>query len=81
MKIVGFKRFESKKGKNCCMMSVVEPYSKKDNERGYFGSSVQDLFMPDDLYDFLEEKHIGHDVQLDYKINQGRAYLEDVTVK
>ncbi|MCM1185003.1 MAG: hypothetical protein NC251_13455 [Lachnoclostridium sp.] len=77
-KLVGFKRFKSKKGNDLCLANIETPFSPSDIARGCVGSDVQGVFVPDDQYDLLTEKDIGKTVELVYSINNGRAYLEEL---
>ena len=77
-KLVGFKRFKSKKGDDFCVANVVSDYSV--NAVGCFGQKVEEIFLPDDLYDYLQPEHIGKEIRLDYEINGNRAYLKGVKV-
>ena len=72
-KLVGYKRFLSKKNKNYCVANILMPYGPRED--GCVGEKLEEIFMPDEMYDFLNPKHIGHEVKLDYEINGGRAYL------
>ena len=80
-KLVGFKRFKSKKGNECCVANVVTSFTPAENSRGSYGSDVQSVFLPEDQVDMLTEKDIGKDVELNYNIVAGRAYLGSLVVK
>lgn len=79
-KLIGYRRFSSKKGQPFCVALIQEECSQRENERGVFGSRVDEVFLPEDMVDFLEPKHIGHDVKLGYTISNGRAYLDTLEI-
>lgn len=79
-KIVGYKRFKSKKGQDLCIATVVSPYSQRDLDRGCVGSRSEDVFLPDSLVNMLEPKHIDKNVEISYDIVGGRVYVSDFKV-
>lgn len=78
--LVGFKRFKGKNGKDYCVANIVTEYSERESALNNFGSKVQEIFLPDEFYNYLEIKHIGKSVQLGYEINGNRAYLTSFSV-
>lgn len=81
-KLVGYKYLHSKKtDKDFCVAVVLSEFSKNEKESGSVGQKVEELFMPDDLYNFLKPEHIGKEFVPSYEISNGRAYLVGVTVK
>ena len=79
-KLVGYKRFKSKKGNDLCVANVEVPFTPAENSRGSIGSDVQSVFLPDNKLDLLKEDDIGKNVDLVYSIVNGRAFLEDFIV-
>lgn len=79
-KLVGFKRFTSKKGKRYCVIHLVTPYGQRDLDDGCFGSQAEDIFLPDDLFDLLTVKDLNKDVEVIYEISSGRAFVTDLKV-
>lgn len=80
-KLVGYKRFTSKNGRDLCVANVVIPYTPAENGRGSVGSDVKEIFLPDHQVNMLTEKDIGKDVEMFYTISGTRAYLENMVVK
>lgn len=80
-RLVGYKRFKSKKGKNFCVANIVSGYSNRDIERNCVGEKVEEIFLPDEQYDLLTPDDIGRELSFDYDMSGGRAYLIGVTVK
>ena len=81
-KLVGFRRFTSKKnGKDYCVAEVETPFNARETANGAVGCKTEQIFMPEDQYDFLKPEHIGKELKLDYELSGGRAYLVNVTVK
>lgn len=79
-KLIGFKRFTSKKGNPLCVAIVATPFDKEQNARGSFGCDAQSLFMPSEQYDYLSSDDIGKEVSISYDIMGDRAFLRELTV-
>lgn len=80
-KLVGFKKFTSKKGNPLCVAIVMTPFDSKANERGSYGCDVESVFLPQEQIDYLIPTDIGKPVDLNYNIVGGRAFLTQITVK
>ena len=81
-KLVGFRRFSSKKnGKDYGVAEVVSPFSQRELSNGCCGQKTEQIFMPEEQYNLLKESDLGKEIQLDYELSGGRAYLVNVTVK
>lgn len=78
--LVGYKRFKGKNGKDYCVANIVTDYSEREVKYDNFGRKVQEIFLPDEFYNYLEVKHIGKSVELGYEINGTRAYLTSFSV-
>lgn len=78
--LVGFKRFISKKGSECCVANIVTQYTPAENERGSVGSGVSEVFLPNNQLDMLTPGDVGKKVRLYYSIVAGRAYLDSLEV-
>lgn len=79
-KLVGFKRFTSKKGNPLCVAVIESPFSEADNQRGSFGCDCETVFLPSEQYSYLTIKDIGKNVKLNWDIVNGRAYLRELVV-
>lgn len=80
-KLLGYKKFTGKNGKEYCVANVTTPYKDRDKERGCVGSDVQEIFLPEKQLNLLSPADIGKDLDLNYELSGGRAYLVDVSVK
>ena len=81
-KLLGYRRFTSKKnGKDYCVAEIETPFSTRETAAGAVGSKTEQVFMPEDQYDFLKPDHVGKEIKLDYELSGGRAYLVNVTIK
>lgn len=81
-KLVGFRRFSSKKnGKDYCVAEVVSPFSQRELANGCCGQKTEQIFMPEEQYNLLKESDLGKEIQFEYELSGGRAYLVNVTVK
>jgi hypothetical protein len=79
-KLVGFKKFTGKKdGTKYCVLQVVGEFNAREKNNGCAGQKVEEVFMPADKVDSVNESLIGREVKLDYELSGNRAYLVDVT--
>lgn len=78
--LLGYRRFTSKKNTPCCVATVATKCDAADNQRGSFGMSAEDVFLPQELYSYLEVTDIGKPVTLNYNVISGRAYINDFIV-
>ena len=78
--LIGYHRFTSRKNQKFCVAYVMVPFSQREIENDYVGSKVDELFLPDDMYDLLVPADIGKDVEIEYSISGGRAYVDDFRV-
>lgn len=74
-KLLGYRRFAGKNGKNYCVANVASDFSQRDKESGAAGVSVKEVFLPDTLYDYLKPDDVNKECNLEYEINGHRAYL------
>lgn len=80
-KLVGFKKFVSKKnGKEYCVANVVRDYEQREISNGCIGQKVEEIFLPEEKTNYLRPEHIGKELQFSYEISAGRAYIVDVEV-
>ena len=79
--LLGFRRFTSKKNNiPCCIATVATKFDVNDNQRGSFGMSAEDIFLPQELYSYLSIDDIGKPVTVIYDIVSGRAYINNFVV-
>lgn len=79
--LLGYRRFTSKKNTPCCVATLLTKYDAKDNEHGSFGAGAEDVFLPSEMYSYLEVTDIGKPVTLNYNVINGRAYINEFTVE
>ena len=79
-KLIGFKKFSSKEGKVFCVANCMSEYSSKEKNRGCCGSKIEEIFLPESCVNLLQPADVGKDIVLEYTINAGKAYLDDVKV-
>lgn len=82
-KLIGYKYIHSKKSdKDFCVATVLSELSEREKHDGKaFGQKSEDIFMPDDLFNYLKPEHIGKEFVPEYSISNGRAFLVNVTIK
>lgn len=81
VKLVGYRRFTSKKNVETCIASVIMDANDRDKNSGHVGQKTDEIFMPSDQVDFLKPEHIGKELVLSYDMSGGRAFLTNVAVK
>lgn len=79
-KLIGFKRFTSRKGNPLCVAIIATAFDKQQNERGSFGCDAESVFLPSEQYDYLNADDLGKEVSTQYDMVGGRAYLRELTV-
>lgn len=79
-KLIGFKRFTSKKGTPLCVAIIATAFDKQQNERGSYGCDAESVFLPSEQYDYLSADDLGKEVTTAYDIVGGRAYLRELIV-
>lgn len=67
--ILGVRKFSGKDGKNYEIVAVRKSFSEKDQSKGCFGETVEDVFIPENKRDFLKPEHVGKEIVFDYEIN------------
>lgn len=78
--LLGFRRFTSKKNTPCCIATVATRCDANDNQHGSFGMSAEDIFLPQELYSYLDVADIGKPVTVNYNVISGRAFVNDFIV-
>lgn len=79
-RLVGYKRFTSKKGKEYCVANVISTYSQRDIDRGCVGEKTEEIFLPENCFNLLKPEDVGRELDMSYDYSGGRAYLVDVAV-
>lgn len=79
-KLIGYRRFTSKKNVEFCVASIMVPCSQRDIVNGYTGNRVDEVFMPNGMVDLLTPQDIGKEVEIMYSVSGGRAYVDDFRV-
>lgn len=79
-KLVGYRKFTSKNGKEYCVAEVVSDITEREANRGFVGQKVEELFMPEDQVDIFKPTDIGKEIETTYELSGGRAYLVKVSV-
>lgn len=79
-KLVGIKNFTSKNGKECTILNIESPFTPAEQGRGCTGLNVQSVFAPNHLVGTFTDKELNKNLELNYIIEGGRAYLNDITV-
>lgn len=79
-KILGFKKFNSKKGKALCLVQLISPFTDKQIENGACGNQCEDVWIPEKFQDMFTPQCIGKIAILGYSVIGGSAYVESVKI-
>lgn len=79
--LIGYRRFTGKNGKNYCVANVTSEFSAREKDNGAVGLKTQEVFLPEEQYNYLVPADCGKPATLDYEINDGRAYLTNFSVE
>lgn len=61
---VGFKKFKSKAGNDCCIANITVPFTPDEEEKGGKGINVQSFFMPEEQRGKCVPENLGKDVEI-----------------
>ena len=74
--LVGFKRFTSKNGKDMCIATILRDASRREKEYGSVGMVAEQIFIPNEQYDYLQPDMVGKKVNLYWD----RQFLDKIEV-
>lgn len=82
MKIVGVRKFDSKNGKKCCVVSVIRPYTgfEESGSTVVNGEAVENVWIPASCSDKITGKDVGKTLVIEATYANGKSYVSDVTV-
>lgn len=80
MKLLGYRKFKAKNGKEYCVANVTSSYGEREKNSGCVGAKVEEVFLPEERTHFLTPADVGKEIKLDYEISNGRAYIVDIAV-
>lgn len=65
--LLGYKKFNSKDGKEMCVANICTEYSSDDIERGCVGSSCEEIFVPASYISDLTPACISKEIIVSYQ--------------
>lgn len=75
--ILGFKRFKSKKGTDCCVIQLVRDFSANEFASGSVGRGVEEVFLPTELSHLAVPENVGKLCELFFNRN---GFLLDIKI-
>ena len=79
--LVGYKVGMGKNsGKQYCMLHLLVPGTVRDEMSGQIGAKVEQAFVPPEQVNMFTREHVGCEVELEYEISAGKAFLIHVEV-
>lgn len=64
--LIGYRKFVSKKGTSCCIVSLIDDYTDFDYSHGAVGQKVDDVFIPESCHSLIQPNCIGKYFELEY---------------
>ena len=64
--LIGFRKFVSKKGSKCCVVTLTSDFSSFEMEHGAYGSKSEEVFLPEDCHPLINPSVIGSSCELTY---------------
>lgn len=80
-KVLGYRKFNSKTGKPCCIVTVSYPYPDRDLQYGACGNKTEESWIPEELQSIVTPQIIGKTAEFTYDVVNGRAYIREVSFK
>lgn len=80
-KILGYRKFNSKKGSPLCLVQLVSPFTDQQIQNGACGNQAEDVWIPDSFHNMFTPQVVGKMADLGYDVVNGRAYVASVTIK
>ena len=65
-RLIGFRKFVSKKGTNCCVVNLLCDFSSFDVQHGACGEKVEEVFLPEECHSLIDARVIGSECDLIY---------------
>lgn len=78
--VIGYRKFKSKNGVNCCIVGFVTAFNDRDLRFGAKGYKYQEQFVPDSYHDLFNADVIGKNIRVNYEINGERAYVKSIDI-
>ena len=79
--LIGVRHFKSSKnGKEFYILLVAKEFSSRESGNGCIGRNMEEIWVPEDLYDKVSVLQIGKPVKFSYEINGRNAYVTDFEV-
>lgn len=76
--ILGYSRFKNKEGKERLVVDVAKMPSQFDKEHGRVGLKVEQLWMPESLFDKFDASVVGMQIKCSVELNGRYANIVDV---
>ena len=80
-KIIGFRKFNSKAGKPCCVVTLMSPYNDAQIQKGACGNQTEDIFASEAYHNLFNTQTVGKMAEIGYSVSGGRAYVDSITIK
>jgi len=75
--ILGFKKFKSKAGKDCCVLQLVRDFTPSEVASGSIGRGIEEVFLPIELSHLAIPENVGSLCELYFNRN---GFLFDIKI-
>lgn len=79
--IIGYRKFNSKAGKSCCIVIIVREGTENDIKHGLVGMVSDEIFIPESCHSLIDESVLDKELITHYNVVGGRPYLENIEIK
>lgn len=79
-KIIGYRKFSGKKKQPLCIISILRPYTDRQIDLGACGDQIEEIFVPADQHDLIVPSVVGCGVDIFYRVENGRAYVDHIVI-
>lgn len=64
--LIGFRKFKSKAGNDCCIVNLLDDFTAFDVQHGACGQKVDEVFIPESSHSLIIPSRIGSYCDLEY---------------
>lgn len=75
--ILGFSKFKSRKGVECCVMQLSRDFNSRELLAGSVGKRVEEVFLSDDIIGVFDVNNVGKSCDVFYNRN---GFVTDIVI-
>ena len=78
--IIGYRKFRSKAGKDCCIVTIVREGTPNDVAHGLVGMVAEEVFIPENCHSLINESVLDKQLIMEHSVVGNRAYLKNIEI-